>query len=86
MVNNRNILPEFQDYLVSRKLVKRERTGYFALWVSRFLVVNNKNKNLGLENRINLFLKNLEEQGKKEEWQLDQARNSSFLLFSNAKI
>lgn len=71
-----NLLPEFQDYLISKKLVARDKTSYFAYWVSKFLPVYKTNQKLALESRIHLFLKNLEDEGKAAPWQIEQAENS----------
>lgn len=41
-----NILPEYQEYLISNKLVPEKNARFYALWVSKFLSFSNKNENL----------------------------------------
>jgi hypothetical protein len=44
-VKNR-ILPEFQDFLLSRSLVPEKNVSFYAHWVSKFLVFSNRNEGL----------------------------------------
>ena len=41
------ILPEFQDFLVSRSLVPEKNVSFYAHWVSKSLMFSNRNEGLG---------------------------------------
>jgi len=43
----KRILPEFQDFLVSRSLVPEKNVSFYAHWVSKFLSFSNRNEDLG---------------------------------------
>jgi len=36
-------LPEFQSFLISRKLISERKVHFYAYWVSRFLSFSNNN-------------------------------------------
>lgn len=76
------LLPEFQDYLLARKVVAEKNIPFFAWWASQFLTFNNGNEHLPLEVRIDQFLRRL--QGKKPlaDWQLRQAEVAGSITFS----
>jgi hypothetical protein len=67
------ILPEFQDFLLSRSLAPAKNTPFYAHWVSKFLVFSNKNQDLGLDLRVEKFLNQLKSQKKIADWQVKQA-------------
>jgi len=46
------ILPEFQDFLLSRSLVPAKNAPFYAHWVSQFLTFSNKNQNVKPNIRI----------------------------------
>jgi hypothetical protein len=50
------ILPEFQDFLLSRSLVLAKNAPFYAHWVSKFLAFSNKNQDLGPDLRVEKFL------------------------------
>ena len=50
------ILPEFQDFLLSRSLVPAKNAPFYAHWVSEFLAFSNKNQDLGPDLRVQKFL------------------------------
>jgi site-specific recombinase XerD len=50
------ILPEFQDFLLSRSLVRAKNAPFYAYWVSKFLAFSNKNQDLGPDLRVQKFL------------------------------
>jgi len=45
-VSKNPILPEFQDFLVSRSLVPEKNLSFYANWVSKFLAFCNRNEDL----------------------------------------
>jgi len=45
------ILPDFQEFLISRALVDKKHIPLYARWVSKFLAFSHQNKNFGLQNK-----------------------------------
>ena len=68
-----NILPDFQKFLIERKLVPQRNVPFYALWASRFLSFSNKNQDKEMELRIRFFLDSLTKEQKLENWQVEQA-------------
>ena len=50
------ILPEFQDFLVSRSLVSEKNVSFYAHWVSKFFTFSNINGELDQDALIAEFL------------------------------
>lgn len=46
---DKQILPEFQKYLLDKKLVLEKNAPYYAHWVSRFLTFLNNSENFNKE-------------------------------------
>jgi len=67
------ILPEFQDFLLSRSLIPAKNTPFYAYWVSKFLTFSNKNQDLGPDLKVQKFLTLLKSQKKIVDWQVRQA-------------
>ena len=67
------ILPEFQDFLLSRSLVPEKNVSFFACWVSKFLAFSNRNEDLGPDLRVKSFINHLKSQTKIADWQIRQA-------------
>ena len=67
------ILPEFQDFLLSRFLVPAKNAPFYAHWVSKFLAFSNRNQGLGFNLRVQKFLNQLKSQKKIADWQVKQA-------------
>jgi len=67
------ILPEFEDFLLSRSLVPAKNAPFYAHWVSKFLAFSNKNQDLGPDLRVEKFLSQLKSQKKIADWQVRQA-------------
>ncbi|MBI4826163.1 MAG: hypothetical protein HY807_07040 [Nitrospirae bacterium] len=67
------ILPDFQTFLLSRKLVPEKHVSYYAFWVSKFLAFSNTNNNLTDELKIEAFRNDLMKQEKIHDWQVRQA-------------
>ncbi len=42
------VLPEFQDFLLSRGLVPEKKVVYYTRWVSKFLDFSNNNRDLNI--------------------------------------
>ena len=67
------ILPEFQDFLVSRSLVPEKNVSFYAHWVIKFLSFSNRNQDLGPDLRVRNFLNQLKSQKNISDWQIKQA-------------
>jgi len=67
------ILPEFQNFLVSRSLVPEKNVSFYAHWVSKFLTFSNRNQDLGPDLRVRNFLNQLKSQKNISDWQIKQA-------------
>lgn len=70
------VLPEFQKYLLSRKLVKEKNVPFYAYWASKFLSFSNNNEEIGVELRVNRFLDRLKKQKNISDWQIRQAEEA----------
>ncbi|MFH1777489.1 MAG: integron integrase [Candidatus Omnitrophota bacterium] len=71
-----NVLPEFQDFLLSRKLAPEKNVPYYAFWVSKFLSFSNNNESLHQNLRTERFLLILKADEKAADWQLEQAQQA----------
>ena len=67
------VLPEFQDFLLSRSLVPAKNVPFYAHWVSKFLAFSNKNQDLSSNLKVEEFLNQLKAQKKIADWQIRQA-------------
>jgi len=67
------ILPEFQDFLVSRSLVPEKNVSFYANWVSKFLAFCNRNEDLRPDLKVEKFLSYLKSQKNIADWQIKQA-------------
>jgi hypothetical protein len=67
------ILPEFQDFLLSRSLVPTKNAPFYAHCVSELLAFSNKNQDFALDLRIQKSLTLLKSQKKIADWQVRQA-------------
>jgi integron integrase len=67
------ILPEFQDFLISRSLVPEKNVSFYAHWVSKFLAFSNRNEDLGPDLKVEKFLNHLKSQKNISDWQIKQA-------------
>jgi integron integrase len=79
-VKNR-VLPEFQDFLVSRSFTPAKNAPFYAHWVSKFLAFSNRNQELGSNLKVEKFLSQLKSQKKTADWQIKQAEDALRLYF-----
>ncbi|MFH1024455.1 MAG: integron integrase [Planctomycetota bacterium] len=70
------LLPEFQDFLLQRRLSDDRHAPFLALWVSRFIAFSNSHQSIPLDERISGFLENWGRDGKTPDWQVRQAANA----------
>ncbi len=71
-----NILPEFQSFLVSRKLVPEKNAPYYAHWVSKFMAFSNTREGLNRDLLVKEFLNSLNGQKEILDWQIQQAEQA----------
>jgi len=71
----KEILPEFQEFLVNQKLASVQKTPFYAYWVSRFLSFSNRNQEYALDAKISRFLDYLHAENI-EDWKMQQAKVS----------
>ena len=68
-----DILPEFQKFIIQRKLAPENQVPFYARWVSRFLRFSNTRQDTSLDLRIQMFLDVLKKDEKLQDWQFEQA-------------
>lgn len=51
------VLPDFQDFLISRGLAPKKHVPFYAVWVSKFLAFSNKNQGLEPKARTEKILR-----------------------------
>lgn len=66
-------LPEFQNFLISRKLVPEKNAPYYAHWVSKFMFFSNSREGLSRDLLVKEFLDSLKGQKEIFDWQVQQA-------------
>ena len=71
-----NILPEFQEFIVQRKLAPENQAPFYAYWVSKFLRFSNRRQDKPLDLRVQMFLDVLKKDEKLQDWQFEQADNA----------
>ena len=76
-------LPEFQKFLVSRRLVPEKNVSYYASWVSKFLAFSNDKKELNQDLRVKEFLNRLGSKKNIADWQVQQAKQALQLYIEN---
>jgi len=69
-------LPEFQQYLLSRKLILEKNAPYYAYWVSRYLAFSNRLENMDKAKMLQRFLDDLQSRQHMSDWQVQQAREA----------
>jgi len=77
------LLPDFQNFLSSRRLVPKKNLPFYAYWVSKFLDFSNYNQEMTLALRRKQFLNLLKNQKDIKDWQVRQAENALLLYFDN---
>lgn len=89
---NAQYLPEFQEFLVTRKFALEKNAPFFAYWVCKFLKFSNTNENLPLNIKSDKFLKYLAVNKTMADWQIEQAKTAlrlyidHFLKGNTAKL
>lgn len=70
------ILPDFQEFLLSHQLVTEKNIPFYALWVSKFISFMNGNRDIAKDSALLAFLEQLPKKKKIEDWQLQQAKEA----------
>ncbi len=78
-MRQREVLPEFQGYLRTRRIVPEKNIPFYAWWASLFLAFGNKNEHLPLDIRIEHFLKEIQLNKPLADWQVRQAEEAARL-------
>ena len=76
------VLPDFQKFLRSRKLVPEKYVSYYAGWASKYLAFSNEHEDLSKDLKVENFLNHLKTKGKAADWQVRQA-HSALQLYVN---
>ncbi|MDP2969399.1 MAG: hypothetical protein Q8P64_09385 [Deltaproteobacteria bacterium] len=69
-------LPDFQQYLLSRKLVPVKNVNFYAYWASRYLTFSKRLKNADPAEALRLFLEDLRSRENIADWQIRQAEEA----------
>jgi len=81
----KSILPDFQAFLRSRKLVAEKHIPYYAHWASKFLDFCNKNTQSDHKKLVLEFEDSLKKDGDVRDWQIRQAHQAVQLYLANFK-
>jgi len=76
-------LPDFHQYLLSRKLLPERKVAFYAYWANRFLIFSRRLKNVGAEEAVRLFLEDLQSRENIADWQIQQAKGSIQLYITH---
>ena len=52
----RNVLPKFQEYLLSRGIVAEKNVSFYAWWAGKYLSFSNRHEDLSRELKFERFL------------------------------
>jgi len=69
-------LPDFQQYLLSRKLVPEKNVTFYAYWASRYLTFSGSLKDADATEALRLFLEDLQSRQNIADWQIQQAKEA----------
>lgn len=72
----KDILPDFQAFLISGKLVQEKNIPFYALWASRFLAFVYKKGRRNIDELVLEFLEDQQKTHKMEDWQIRQAKQA----------
>lgn len=79
-----DVLPEFQTFLLNKKLVQEKNVFFYALWASKFLNYANKKQippDQYRETVVIEFIENLKSDSKVSDWQIRQAGDAIRLYY-----
>ncbi len=76
------ILPEFQRFLIAKRLGSSKTAPYYAYWVGKFLSFSNDHQDLSFEARMSEFFSYLCHHNTAD-WQMEQAREAVKIYFEH---
>ncbi|MDP2854730.1 MAG: hypothetical protein Q8O28_10875 [Smithellaceae bacterium] len=69
-------LQEFQKFIAERKLAPENQVPFFANWASKFIRFSNALQDKPLNLKIQLFIDDLKNDPKLQDWQIAQAESA----------
>jgi integron integrase len=84
-MNFRDILPEFQEFLIARNLAQKKHVSFLANWVSKFLAFRRGDEDEDINITVARFLDYLRDKGGIEDWQVLQADSALRLYIHHFK-
>ena len=69
-------LPDFQQYLLSRKLVPEKSVTFCAYWANRYLTFSKRMENADAAEALRLLLEDLQSRENIADWQIQQAKEA----------
>lgn len=84
-MGTKDILPEFQEFLLSHKLAPEKYVPFLAIWVSKFLAFCNRSGQQAIDLTVTEFLNSLEAMKDIKDWQLRQAGEAVRLYLNHFK-
>ncbi len=81
----KSVLPDFQEFLTSKKLAPAKNVPYLANWVSQFLAFSNSRPQADANVLIAEFLNSLEANQNIDDWQIRQASEAIALYLNHFK-
>jgi integron integrase len=84
-MNFNAILPEFQEFLIARKLAQKKHVSFLATWVSKFLAFRKGKENEDIDVTVARFLDTLRADKDIEDWQITQADSALRLYIHHFK-
>ena len=76
------LLPDFQQFLLHRKLVPENQVSFYAFWGSRFVRFLNSADDKPISLKIQSFLDTLKGDPKLLDWQIAQAKDAVTLYLN----
>lgn len=80
----KDVLPEFQAFLLDKKLAQEKNVFFYALWASKFLIYSNKKQippDQYQENAVIEFIETLKSNPAMSDWQIRQAHDAIRLYY-----
>lgn len=71
-----NQLPQFQRFLIESCSISQKYAGFYAYWVSKFIIFTNQRGIIDLDKSFRLFCKHLLQKKDIADWQVNQAKKA----------
>jgi integron integrase len=82
-MEDNNVLPEFQEFMRTRRIVPDNQIPFCARWASKFLAFLNKNAFTKTDSALIQFIDFLKKNNNLQDWQIKQAENAVRLYADN---